>query len=306
MARHAWLVLASMAWLTCLPSMASAQSPTETCVEVDTTRPDREGIRRLVMTEIDRFRTHRSAEKDCGSFLRVEIIDLAGKSYVTGRINTQVPHREPVDGGDLAQAIERMLRVVLHNDPVRLRGPRSEGFIRRGLDALKHGETFYGAEVYETLAPLDGGFSALPGVAIQLRREATDWHLGARVAFAARLADPPAGQLTLTGRLGVGVQVMYFTDALADSSWYIGGELGVDHQRFTGPATAYADGTDEDFAATTFAVGLRTGFELFRTTTGRLDLFLQATVPVTPSTDDEGGVVDAWTPGLSAGAGLLF
>lgn len=298
--------LAALAALAAMPSPAAAQSPTETCVEVETSRADREAIRKLVMTEIDRFPTHRSADADCGSHLRVEVIDLAGKSYVTGRINTQVPHREPVDGGDLAQAIERMLRVVLHNDPIRLRGPRTESFIRRGLDALKHGATFYGAEVYQTLAPLDGGLSTLPGLAIQVRREASDWHLGARVAFAAALDDPPPGRLTLTARLGVGLQLMFFTDPLGDSSWYFGGELGVDHQRLHGPAPAYGPAVDEDYTTTAFAIGLRGGVELFRTTTGRLDLFIQATLPVTPTTDDEGRVVDAWLPALSAGAGLMF
>lgn len=302
----AWASVLSLASLTLMASPARAQSPTETCVEVETSRADRDAIRRLVMTEIDRFPTHRSAESECGSFLRVEVIDLAGTSYVTGRINTQVPHREAVEGGDLATAVERMLRVVLHNDPVRLRGPRSENFIRRGLDALKHGATLYGAEVYQSGAWLDGEVSTLPGLAIQVRREASDWHLGARIAFAGRFSDPPEGALVMTGRIGVGLQAMVFSDPLGDSSWYFGGEAGVDHQRFNGPAPSYGPGVDEAFTTTGFALGLRGGIELFRTTTGRLDLFVQATLPVFASTDEEGGVVDAWLPGLSAGAGLLF
>lgn len=300
-----WCAMACLAVLLSMPSMASAQSPTETCVVVQTSRPDAEAIRALVMTEIDRFPTHRSAAEGCGSHLRVEIIDLAGKSYVTGRINTQVPHREPVEGDDLATAIERMLRVVLHNDPVRLRGPRSENFLRRGLSGLKNGETLLLAEVYQVVTPLDGGVSSLAGVAVGARREAADWHLAARIHYAGRLASPPAGALAMTGRVGVAMQLAWFDDALADTAWYVAAEAGVDHQRFEGPAPRFG-GEDESYTQTGFALGVRGGVELFRATTTRLDLFVQATLPVFMTTDDEGGVVDGYLPGFTAGAAMLF
>lgn len=291
--------------LVALAGGAWAQSPTETCVEVKTTREDAAAIRTLVETEIDRFPTHRSADADCGSYLRVEIIDLAGTTYVTGRINTQVPHREAVTE-DLATAIERMLRVVLHNDPVRLRGPRSDNVLRRGLQGLKNGSTYVGAEAFQSLGVLDGALVSLPGIAAVVRREATDWHLAARLSFAHRLSDPPAGQLEMTARVGFGLQALSFSDPLADTALYWGVELGMDHQRFAGPAPNYGEGADEEFDQTGFAVGLRVGVEFFRTTTGRLDLFTQATVPIFWAHDEEGGVVDAYVPGLSFGAGLWF
>ncbi len=291
--------------VTLAPLLARAQSPTETCVEVKTQREDGAAIRALVMTEVDRFPTHRSAEADCGSFLRVEIIDLSGATYVTGRINTQVPHREPVTE-DLAGAIERMLRVVLHNDPVRLRGPRSENFLKKGLRALKHGSTLFGAEAYGTMALLDGELATLSGVAATVRREAGAWHLAARIAFAHRISDPPPGDLTLTGRVGFGLQALFFFDPLADTAFYWGLELGMDHQRMSGPAPNYGEGVDDDFSKTGLGLGGRIGVEFFRTTTGRLDLFTQLTLPIFATHDDEGGVADTWLPGLSVGAGLWF
>lgn len=304
LAAPVWIALGALLAVTALSAgPAAAQSPTETCVEVRTTRSDGEAIRRLVMNEIDRFPTHRSADADCGSFLRVEVIDLDGITYVTGRINTQVPHREPVTD-ELGDAVERMLRVVLHNDPVRLRGPRSENILRRGLNALKHGTTLIGAEVFQTMSPLDGELASLTGVAAIVRREADDWHLAARLSFAGRLSDPPAGQLELTRRIGFGLQALFFVDAIADTSFYWGFELGLDDIEVAGPSPI--DGVAGTYSQTGFAVGARAGVEFFRTTTGRLDLFAQLTVPVTPTHDEDGAVVDAWLPALGVGAGLWF
>lgn len=294
-------VLAVVSWV----GSAAAQSPTETCVEVETVREDAAAIRALIKTEIDRFPTHRSADEGCGSFLRVEIIDLSGSTYVTGRINTQVPHREAVVE-DLATAIERMLRVVLHNDPVRLRGPRRDNLLRRTLRGLKHGATFFGAEAYQVMTLVDGELAALPGIAAIVRREAQDWHLAARLSFAHRLSDPPTGGLELTGRVGFGLQALYFSDPLGDTSLYWGVEVGMDHQRMAGPAPGFGEGVEDAYSQTGFAIGGRVGIEFFRTTTGRLDLFSQLTIPVFATHDEEGAIVDTWLPGLSVGAGLWF
>ncbi|MCA9541607.1 MAG: hypothetical protein KC620_22065 [Myxococcales bacterium] len=298
--------LAPLALLALWPALAAAQGPTSTCVEVRTARGDADALKRLVMTELDRFPTHRATEGDCGSYLRVEVIEVAEATYVTGRINTQVPHREAVEEGDLAHAIERMLRVVLHNDPVRLRGPRSGDWLRDAFRALKRGETFYGAEAYEVATWLDGGPTALGGVAVQLRREAYDWHLGARLAFAHQFSDTPADEVHLTSHLAIQLEAIWFPNPLADSAFYVGGVLGAEHQRFHGPAPGYGEGVAEDYNQTGLSVGARAGFELFRTTTGRLDLFAQAMLPAFLTSDDEGKVVDAWLPTLSVGAGMLF
>lgn len=303
-ARRAALVIALLA-LGC-PTVGYAQSPTETCVEVVTQRADPDALKRLVLTELDRFPTHRSAEDNCGSYLRVEVIDLADGTYVTGRINTQVPHREKVAENDMAEAVERMLRIVLHNDPVRLRGPRSQNFIRRGLRALRTGVTLYGAELYQTTGLLEGEPLGLPGVAVVVRRETTDWHLGARVAYAGRFDTPPTDALNMTGHLAVQLQVMWHSSDLDDTSWYVGGVAGMDHQRFQGPAPGFGSEVQESYSQTGLALGGRAGVELFRTTTGRLDLFTQLTVPVFVSHDEEGGVVDSWLPTLQVGAGMLF
>ncbi|MCB9547219.1 MAG: hypothetical protein H6706_15415 [Myxococcales bacterium] len=283
---------------------ARAQGPTSTCVEVLGAPAELGDLRRLVMTELDRHPTHRAAEADCSSFLRVEVLVLAGSQYLTGRINTQVPHREVVEDGDIARAVERMLRVVLHNDPVRLRGPRDEGWLRAGIAALRGGRMVYGIEAFQLMAPLDGGLESMPGLAVMVRREVASWHLAARLSYAGRTAG--AGpDLHLVGDLGLQLHLAWFLSPEADTAFYLGGVAGLDHQRFEGPS-AIAPDERHSASATAFALGLRLGVELFRTTTGRLDLYAQAMAPTGASTDEEEGVVDAWVPSVSLGAGIAF
>jgi hypothetical protein len=295
-----------LAALVLCGSPAAAQSVAETCVEVLTRRADANALRRLVMDELDRHRTHRAAESDCLTFLRVELIETAEQTYVTARMNAEVPHREKVSGEDLAPAISRALRVVLHNDPVRLKGPREEDFLRRSLRSLKNGRFLFGAEVFQVGALAGEGLSTLPGVAFVARREVHRWHLGARVAFAHEVDETNPMKLGMTSQVSAQLQVSWFPYWDADFSPYVAGLMGVDHQRFRGPARLLGAGETAKATATGLGLGLRGGAELFRTTTGRVDLFAQATLPAFSSSDEEAGVVDEWVPTVTLGAGILF
>lgn len=291
--------------LAVLPTAAWAQATTATCVEVITRRSDAEELRRLVVDELDRHPTHRSAEDGCTSFMRVELIEVAEGRYLTGRINDQVPHRERVEGDDLVGALSSLLTVVLHNDPVRLRGPRNDDWFRRGLRVLKSGRTLWGFEAYQVGAWLDGGAASLPGVAVQVRREVSNWHLGARMSYAGRLGDDP-DHLVMNHHVTAHMQLAWFASEVADTSFYATGLVGLEHQRFAGPAPGYGAGEHDEVGVTGLGVGGRVGVEFFRTTTGRLDVFAQLIAPAFVAQDEEGGVVDAWVPTATLGAGLLF
>ncbi len=288
-----------------VPAAAWGQSNARTCVEVITRRTDPEELRRLVIDELERHPTHRAADDDCESYLRVEVLALADQQFVTARVNTEVPHREKVAGDDLAGAIGRVLRVVLHNDPVTLRGPHKEDVFRAGVRALKAGRFLFGAEAFQIVGLVEGEASSAPGLAFVARREVLAWHLGARLSFAHRLDGDPS-ELALTGHAGLQLHLAWFPWYEADTSGYLGLVLGMDHERFEGPAPLLGPGETHTFATTGFGVGVRTGLELFRTTTSRLDLFAQAVLPAYSATDDEAGVVDSWVPTVSIGAGMLF
>ena len=70
--------------------------------------------------------------------------------WVTGRINTQVPFREKVGADGIGPAVQRLLAVVLNNDPLILQGPESNTWLRRQGRALERRSVMhFGAELYE-------------------------------------------------------------------------------------------------------------------------------------------------------------
>jgi hypothetical protein len=278
---------------------AATASPTETCVKVHAAT-DVEALRKLVAVELDRHPTHRSTEGACQSHLRVELLTIGSERYVTVRINSQVPHREQVRE-DLATAVADALTVILHNDPVRLRGPRNPNWMRRQLDALRQGRTAAGAEIYQVGLWHEGEVQSLPGVALTVRRELADWQLGARLGFATALGDTTGQAVARHGLLQLGVN-WYFGDG--DVATYVGTLAGMDYQQFEG-VSAF-DGRQKTYSKVGFAVGGRFGVELLRTTRGRLDLFGQVVLPAFSSTDEDEGVVDGWFPTGSLGVGMLF
>ncbi len=282
---------------------AAGAAPTATCVDVQ--GPEAEAVRRLVISELDRHPTHRAATngEECLSHLRVELIEVGGERYVTGRINTQVPHREAVTE-DLDDAVSQLLRIVLHSDPMRLEDPARDDWLRRQKALFRRrGVTLYGVEAFEVAGGVDGRFTALPGVALTVRREVDQWHVGVRLAGA---YDPGDGDdLRMTAHVAAQLELAVFASDVAPTTVYGAVLLGLEHQRFQGPSPV-ADGARRVATATGFGVGLRGGVELFRANEARMQLFVQANVPAFTASDDEGEVVDAWVPTLCAGVGAIF
>src|SRR5258708_37645184 len=104
---RSWLAtVVATAILWCLPARAQLR----TCIKVEGPGASSEELARLVRLEVDRHRTHHAVENDCQSHLTVELLDLGKEGrWLTGRIDTQVPHREQVQEGELVAAAERMV-----------------------------------------------------------------------------------------------------------------------------------------------------------------------------------------------------
>jgi hypothetical protein len=102
------------------------------------------------------------------------------------------------------------------------------------------------------------------------------------------------------------VEVEHFFDGLADTSFFVGGGVGLDVQRFTGPARYLEPGATGTATEVVVGVTGRAGLELFRTADTRVRIFGQISLPVMPSSDDDAGVVDAWVPSATVGAGVVF
>jgi hypothetical protein len=294
--------LAALAW----PRVAAAQL--KTCVQVEAPGAEHDSLKRAVETELDRHPSHRAAREDCQGYLTVELLDLGAQEgkWLTGRINSQVPQREHVGPDGLVPAVERLLRVVLHNDPLVLSGPRSQNWLDRQKHALEvRSAMHWGAELFELGARLDGGLATLAGVALSLRREADALYIGARVGAA---FDPGAqpGRLSLRMQFEAQLEAGWYASPAATTSFFASALLGGVHQRFEGPAPF--DGPDAIGSATSMGVtvGGRAGVEALRASDMRLLAYLQLQVPAFVSRDSDHGVVDQWVPCAAVGAGVLF
>lgn len=296
----------ALALLLLASGLAHAQ--VRTCVEIEAPAKDRDALLRAVKTELDRHPTHHAAETDCQGTLTVEIIDLgaADGRWVTGRINSQVPDREKVGPDGLVPAVERLLRVVLHNDPLVLKGPGSQSWLERQRHALEvRTAMHWGLEVFEAVAPLGTSVATLPGFGLSLRREASALYVGARLGGA---FDPDNSISGLQLRLQIEAQLEagFYASPEATTSFFASGLVGALYQRFEGPAPL--DGADAVGTATMTGVSVaaRAGVEAMRASDVRVLAFIQLQLPAFASSDPDHGVIDRWVPSASIGAGVLF
>jgi hypothetical protein len=302
------------AWMVALVLLSlglarPAAAQLHTCVEVQAGKRDAAALAKLVRAEVDRHPTHRAAEgDDCQGHLTVEVVDLgaADGAWVTGRINGQVPHRERIGPDGLTPAIERLLTVVLHNDPLVLRGPESNSWLRRQATAMERRSTFHaGVEIYELAAPLGSSVATLPGVALALRREVSALFVGVRVGGA---LSPGArsDRLRLHAQVDAQIEAALYASPAADVSLFGGVLIGLSYQRFDGPAPLDGPGATGIATSTGVSLALRGGFEALRTSNVHVVAFLQLQAPAFVSSDADHGVVDRWVPGLVLGAGVVF
>jgi hypothetical protein len=285
-----------------------AAAQLRTCVRVESGRADAQALTKLVRAELDRHPTHRAADQDCQGTLTVELIDLGvqNEKWVTGRINTQVPFREAVGTDGIGPAVQRLLTVVLNNDPLILQGPESNTWLRRQGRALEHRSVMhFGGELYELAARIGGSFDTLPGVAIIVRREVSSLHVGARLGGAFN-PNADVNDLHLRAQFDAQIEAAFYASPAENTSLFGSAMLGLSHLRFEGPATFDGPGATGTSSSSGLSVGLRGGVETLRTADVHVLMFLQITLPAFISGDLDHGVVDQWVPSAGIGAGILY
>lgn len=286
-----------------------AEAGIQTCVAVEAPR-DRAAFEKLVRSELARHPSHDWAENGCEARLRVELIvvdeRLGGGRYVTGWLDGDVPHREEVGQHGLGAALERLLTVVLHNDPRRLRGPEAERDpFSSAVRALRiNGQTYVGAEAYQLGTWVGGHVQSLSGLAAFMRREVGSVHVAVRFGGAHDFGQ--RSELALETDVVAELEAALWSSRTADTAAFAGLTLSYEYQRFTGPAPHTGPGRHASASASGFSPAVRVGVELFRVTSTRALFFLSARTPTFVSTDPDGGVVDQWTPTLALGGGVAF
>ena len=286
----------------------AARAQLRTCVHVEAPVANADAITRLVRTEIDRHPTHRAATADCETYLSIEVIDLGpqGGQWITGRIGIQVPQRERIGGDGIAPAIERLLIVVLHNDPLVLRGPESGGWLKRQERELQlRSRMRFGVEAYEVGAWLAGGLTTLPGVAVTARREVDALYIGLRLGGA---LDPSArpDTLHLQAQVDAQLEAAVYAHPSAAVSLFAGALVGAVYQRFEGPAPLAGAGLTGVATTMGLSLGVRAGVEALRIADVHLLAYLELEAPAFVSHDPDQGIVNQWVPSSTLGVGVLF
>jgi hypothetical protein len=296
----------ALAALALAPRLARADAQVTTCVAVESGRGDAKELARLVRAEVARHPTHSVVEKDCATHLVVELVELKEGKFLTGHVDAQVPYRIAVDPTvGIANGVEDLLRVVLHSDPLVLRGPEEESYLAESLGKLRReGRMMYELEAFELGMAAAGDAWQLPGLALRVRREVGPFHVGLRVAGAYRARS--GLDLAPTADIAGHAEVAIFSSEEADTAFYGSLLVGLEHQRFAGPAPLVGPGADGSAMQTGLSFGLRGGLEVLRTTSVRFDVYAQALLPAFKVHDVDGGVIDAWVPGAMLGAGAVF
>lgn len=289
-----------------LAGEAGAAARTPTCITVDAPASVRDGLEKLVRSELDAHPTHVAVTDACDTQLSVELVTVKGQgTWLTGRIDGQVPQRETVGGDGLDAAVERLLSVLLHNDPIRLRGPAEASWLKDKSRELARGHLVFEAALAQSALWLGPRLQLLPGGAIGARREGDTLQIGGRI-LGTWATQETAAELHADYRFALELDAMFWSSREATTAVFGGPVVGWEIERFEGPATLLEPGTQADVIHHGPFVALRGGVELMREADARVFLALQVAFPVLPARDIDQGVVDHWAPSATLSAGLGF
>jgi len=289
----------------CLAVQARAE--VSVCLEVKAGEAEADGLRRLVEEELGHYPSHRLVESDCRSRLLVEVFEAAGVTYLTARIDQEVPVRYTIDeDGDLADRLSEGLSLVLHNDPVYLAEDITHysAAKRLGHSILAGGHNRYRVEVFEALSRGPNA-TFVTGGAFTFTRGSQHWQVMARVYLAGWPGGVNNTDRVLRVLAGVDAGLIYETSALSHTTFYVGGGLGLQFLRFEGRESGALSVVNQ----VAFVFQTRMGVRFFRHTDFDCDVFLAGYIPFHKTSDVDGrlfGEDGLYTPSIQLGFGVGF
>jgi len=294
-------------WVVALVMIsARAGATVPMCLEVHADNADEVGLRKLVLEQLAHHPTHQVVEEGCASRLSVELFAVAGARYLTVRANREVPIRFGVKTArDIDEKIGEALRQVLQHDPVYLSEDlsRLNASLRAGANLVKNGRNRYRLEMFELIGA--GGRNAIfaSGASLAFNRGIDHLQVFARLSAAGSPKSLADNTLVLRALVGADAGVLYETSARANTTFYIGGGVGLHYLRFEGKL-----GTVDATPANTllFSAVVRTGVRFLRFYNFEMDLFAQMHLPFYRSNDPDTTLVDTYTPYCLAGLGIGF
>jgi hypothetical protein len=282
------------------------------CLEVTAPPEDLPSFRKLVRSEVDRHPSHRVAESDCRSHLRVELFEAAGTRFLTAQIDREIPARFIIkDPIDLAPRVEDALRITLHNDPSYLIEDLEHlnALQRFGQAILVHGRTRFRLELFDAVSRSGTGPVTVPGLALGVTRGSGNLQVLGRLYGGGVPGETAGTDQALQAMAGVdgGITVELFPNK-ANWSPYVSGCGGVQFVRYAGHEHAGDASLTyvNDVGATLSA---RVGVRFFRGYDFDLDIFTQGYVPLFVTKDVDSGFFGGaglYTPSVQVGLGVGF
>ncbi|HET9959902.1 MAG TPA: hypothetical protein VFQ61_35665 [Polyangiaceae bacterium] len=305
-----WATLSAAAMVFALTRPAAAA--VTLCVETHTEAEDQVGFRKLVMSELARHPSHQVVPADCQSRLRVDSFRTSGKRYLTVQLDGEVPVRTSLaENTDVAPILTDSMAQVLRNDPMYLAEDpnRWSAVERASRSVLIRGMNTYRVELFETAARTDRNVAFAPGVALGFTRGADHWQVSARLHLAGDASRLERHDRALRLATGMDLGLTWEASRRAPTSAYVSAGGGLSVLRFAG----YLDEQNENSLTDVYrwlpTVHLRGGIRLLRVFDFDADAFLQATLPLLPTSqvDDElWGERGVWTPLFLTGLGVGF
>jgi len=291
------------------PRLVAAAVPL--CVEVKAEPAEIEGLRKLVLSEIARFRSHRVVPDGCRSQITVEIFKAGTVRYLTARIGEEVPARYAVDkDAELPEKLTTALKQVLKTDPAYLAEDVTElvGSQRVAHSVLKRGHNLIRIELHEVVARTGSGAAFAPGFGAGLTRGADHWQVFSRIYFGGQPGSPAGDVPALKLHAGADGGLTYEVTRLSSISPYVSVGAGLQLMRFEGRvATAGGKGTYlDDVTKWGFTTLARAGIRALRLHDFDVDVYVAGYLPLFKTSDPDVDVVNAWTPQAVMGLGVGF
>ncbi|NOZ86319.1 MAG: hypothetical protein GXP49_08625 [Deltaproteobacteria bacterium] len=300
------LVLAS--W----PGLARAE--VRLCVKVETDRKaDQDGLEKLVKDELGHHPSHEPVGKGCDSTLVVQLFTVSSQTYLTVRLEGQVPVRYRLKDMDLLEKrLGQAISLVLENDPVYLSKDMSRATMieKAKHDILVTGHNYYGLEAFQVVGNTNNAFGTASGLAFAFNRGSKAWHVLMRTFVAGWPGYGGNNEAAIKAYTGVDLAAGYELDQESMNSLYLDAGVSLAYMRLEarlvdpGSGKTSWESTDQFLGS----VLVRAGYKMLRLFDFNADAYLALRIPLHPLRDVDSTLFKGWfyTPMVELGVGIGF
>jgi hypothetical protein len=282
------------------------------CVQVDTEDEIKDGLFKLVLSEIGRHPSHNVVQYDCEVTLRVELFYLEKRRYLTVRIDREVPLRHEVsDSVALKEKLADSISIVLGNDPVHLAQDISQYSLvqRASHSVVKKGQNIWRIELYQTLSRGPDDLLFAPGGAIAITRGAGHWQVLARIYFGGWPGNLAENEVALRVSTGGDVGLTYEFSELSAATFYLSIGAGLQYLRYEGMVEVDNEKMEDHIDQVGVVLFSRLGVRFLRFLDFDCDLFATGYLPLFNTNETDGyllGEDGLYTPSIQIGIGVGF